>query len=262
MNIEDIFGKESAKIAHVFGHGPSLSNHLNKLSNLDKYKNILISLNHVDTMTNLIPDYWITTNPEFSVEKYHQRINRFENTTYIYSDVMDLTPPERVKELLNVKYYSFDNVHFKSQSNIFYVKDWRLGCKRGWIDCCSRIIPGRLTIQEHLQSFSNYEHHFSTTDTTILSTLAMAVLLNPKEINLYGVDLDYKLGYVNNSITNNDSFDLWMDRILSDFYIINESANKIGIKINYFGLNVNLNKIINERLKPDKVYPSDCKNYY
>jgi hypothetical protein len=261
MSIEEIFGKESDKIAHVVGHGPSLSNHLNTLSNLDKSKNILISLNDIDKMVDLIPDYWITTNPHYTIENFHNRINKYENTTYIYSDVMDLTPPERVKELLKVKYYSFDNVHFKSQPNIFYVKDCRLGCQRGWIDCCSRIIPGRLTIQEHLQRFSNFEHHFSTTDTTILSTLAMAVLLNPKEINLYGVDLDYKLGYVNNYTTNSDSFDFWMDRILSDFYIINESANKIGIKINYFGFNVSLDKIINERLRPDKVYPSDCKNY-
>jgi hypothetical protein len=134
----------------------------------------------------------------------YQRINKFKDTTFIYSDVVDETPYDTVKSLLNVKYYSFDNFHFKSQPNIFFVKGWRLGCKRGWLNCCDHIIDGRLTIQEYLQKVSGYKYHYSTCDTNILHAIAFSIILGCKNIYLYGIDLNYKIGYVNGHLTGPD----------------------------------------------------------
>lgn len=267
--IEELLNLHQDKNCHVAGHGPSLQPYLNELSNLDKSKDIIFSINDVDTFTNLYPDYWLTTNPDYSVPMMYQRINRFENTTFIYSDVVDGTDKEVVKSLLKVKYYSFDNFHFNSQPNIFYVKGWngRLGCKRGWLNCCDNIIDGRLTVQEYLQKISGYDHHYSTCDTNILHALAFSVILGCKNIYLYGVDLDYKMGYVNGCMTDGggathgDTFDPWIDRLQSDFYIINESAKMLDIKIHYLGFNEYLKRIFIDGIRPIKVYDSDCKNY-
>jgi hypothetical protein len=197
----------------------------------------------------------------------YNRINKFGNTTFLYSDVVDRTDKNTVKSLLKVKYYSFDSFHFKSQPNIFYVKGWRLGCQRGWLNCCDNIIEGRLTIQEYLQKISGYKYHYSTGDTNILHTLSFSIILGCKNIYLYGVDLDYKKGYVNGHLTDNngathrDSFDIWLDRLQSDFYIINESAKLLNIKITYLGDSDLLKDIFINNISPKKVYESDCKNY-
>ena len=43
--------------------------------------------------------------------------------------------------------------------------------------------------------------------------------------------MDYSIGYVGKiKSTHGDSFEYWMDRLQSDFYIINESAKMMGIK--------------------------------
>ena len=65
----------------------------------------------------------------------------------------------------------------------------------------------------------------------------------------------------NNGATHGDSFAYWMDRIMKDFYIINESAKLLNINIEYKGLSHSLSEIINNGIKPDKVYESDCKDY-
>tara|TARA_R110002126_G_scaffold116875_6_gene256524 strand:+ start:6104 stop:6919 length:816 start_codon:yes stop_codon:yes gene_type:complete len=266
--IEKLLGKEKDKNCHVVGHGPSLEEYLPKLSVLDKNKDIIFSVNDVDTMTDLYPDYWLTTNPDYNVRNIYKRINSFPETTFLYSDCYDLTPFNEADNLLDVEYYSFDSLHFKTRPNIFYVKGWRLGCDRGWINCCSNIIDKRLTVQEYLQKISDYENHYSSGDTGILHALAFAVILGSKNINLYGVDLDYNLGYVNGNLTDSDgkanhgdSFDYWMDRIMSDFYIINESAKMLEIKINYLGYNEKLKNIFVKNYKPEKVYESSCRNY-
>lgn len=267
IKLEELLNLHADKNCHVVGHGPSLQPYLDDLSKINKDKDILFSINDVDKFTNLIPDYWLTTNPDYSVPNIYQRINKFKDTTFIYSDVVDETPYDTVKSLLNVKYYSFDNFHFKSQPNIFFVKGWRLGCKRGWLNCCDHIIDGRLTIQEYLQKVSGYKYHYSTCDTNILHAIAFSIILGCKNIYLYGIDLNYKIGYVNGYLTgpdgatHGDTFDHWMDRLQSDFYIINESAKMMGIKIHYLGFNDYLKKIFIDGISPNKVYESECKNY-
>jgi hypothetical protein len=61
--------------------------------------------------------------------------------------------------------------------------------------------------------------------------LALAVILGCNKIYIFGCDLDYSLGYVDNVTTNNDSFDPYMSYIKNDFKVIYESASNIGTKI-------------------------------
>jgi hypothetical protein len=212
-------------------------------------------------MTNLKPDFWLICNPCYNIETLSDRVNSFPDTTFLYSDSYELTSEDDMKSLLNVKFYSYDSVHFNSEPNFFYVKGWKLGCQRGWIDCCSNIIKGRLTLQEYLQEISGYDKHYSTGDTGILHALAFSVILGCENIVIYGVDLDYSIGYVGNiRSTHGDSFDYWMDRIRSDFYIINESAKLLGINISYLGYNNSIRDIFNGKA-PDKIYDSGCRDY-
>lgn len=262
--MEELLNIHTDKIAHVVGHGPSLKPHLDDLLKLDKSNNIILSLNDIDICTNLYPDYWITTNPDFSIPNVYERINKFKNTTFIYSDINDRTDKDIVKSLLKVKYYSFDNFHFKSKPNIMYINGEEFGCNRAaksGINCCDNIIPGRLTIQEYLQKISGYKYHYSTGDSTILPVLAFSIIMGCKKIYLYGVDLDYQGGYVNGSSGQKQSFNYHMNRLKSDFYIINESAKMLDIKITYLGFNSDLKGIFEGSLIPEKVYESDCKNY-
>ena len=88
-----------------------------------------------------------------------------------------------------------------------------------------------------------------------------------KNIKIYGVDLNYNIGYVgghltgNNGATHGDSFDYWMERIMSDFYIINESAKLLNIKLEYIGFSQQISEIINDGVVPEKIYESNCKDY-
>lgn len=266
--IDKLIGIHEGKIGHVIGMGPSLSPYLEMLQGIDKEEEKIISVNDIDIVTDLSPDYWLFVNPGYSMKDMHSRINKFPDVTALFSDSFDLTDVDVLDSILKVKYYRYDSVHFGSKPNIWHVKGWRLGCQRGWIDCCSKIIDGRLTIQETLERASGYENHYSSGDTCMIHAFAFAVLMKFKEINIYGVDLDYSKGYVNGFMTSEkggathgDSFDYWMDRIKSDFYIINESAKKMGITVNFLGGSEPISNIINNGKVPEKVYDKSCKSY-
>ena len=52
-----------------------------------------------------------------------------------------------------------------------------------------------------------------------------------KIIYLFGLDLNYKLGYVTSNQKNNDSFEPHLKNILNDLEIIDNMAKNIGVKI-------------------------------
>ena len=267
VKIEELINIHKGKICHLFGHGQSLNNYIDNIKTVDRNNDIIFSVNDVDIITGINPDYWLFSNPGYKVEDMKNRFG--DNTTVIFSDSYD---PSDSDDLNNnestVKYYRYDSVHFKCVPNIWHCKGCRLGCQRGWVNCCDRIIKDRLTIQELLQKHSDYNTHYSTGDSCIIHALAFSVLMGFDEINIYGVDLDYTKGYYNGHFTNSngsanhgDSFDYWMDRIKSDFYIINESSKKIDVKINFFGGSESISDIINNNKIPEKIYDGDCKNY-
>jgi len=74
--------------------------------------------------------------------------------------------------------------------------------------------------------------------------LALAIILGCNPIYITGVDLDYSRGYVKPGVTNNDNFNLYFDRIIKDFYIINKSAKKKGVEIFSIGKDIPINKSI------------------
>lgn len=264
-----MISQEYGKTANIVGHAPSLSNYIDFLKD-NKEGDLIISVNEVDEFTGLTPDYWLTSNPQYTIPKMCDRINKFPNTKFIYSDVTDKTPIEEVERLLNVEFYQFDWLHFGGKENSFFVGGSEFGCRKameiGWIRCCDSR-RDRLTIQEILMDVSGYDNHYSTGDTNILHATALAIILGCKKLNIYGVDLDYSKGYIGghqtgpNGATHGDSFDFWMDRLISDFYIVKKSADCLGIEVNYYGESNFLIDIFKNSITPNKVYPSNCKNY-
>jgi hypothetical protein len=256
------------KNCHLIAHGPSLSDHIDRIRKIDKKEELIISVNDIDIITDLYPDYWLFSNPDYSINKIYNRIGKYEKSVILFSYCYDDTNFDDINKLIPNKYYRYDSVHFNNEPNIWYAKGWRLGCQRGWVDCCSKIIENRLTLQETLEKYSGYNNHYSTGDSCIIHALAFSVIMGFDNIYVYGVDLDYTKGYYNGYLTSGsggavhgDSFDYWMDRIKSDFYIISQSAKLKNININYLGYNKEIGDILNNNKIPTKVYDRNCKNY-
>lgn len=210
----------------VVGLSSSLKPDLKKLielSDSDTYR--FISCNEVDKIDGLRFDYWVLANTTFTIERQHERLNN-GSAKIVYADSTDLTDRDLVDKLLFQDYLPYDQRHFSSKP-----------CHDSTIPCCKHIIKGRLTIQEYLQKITGHHLHYSTGNTVALHMLAVAVILGLNPIYMIGVDLDYSMGYVDDTIpANADSFDPYYLNILHDFRIIRDSAKKIGIEI------INLNK--------------------
>lgn len=215
--LEDFIGKERNKIAYVCGMGPSLKNYLSQVENTE---NVVIACSDVDTMTNIIPDYWVFANSGAgSSPNMNERWKKFKDTVIVHAYSVDSTPNSWIRENVITNYIGYDQRHFNDTdcSN----------CPGG----CNNRISGKKTIQEILMNLSNYERRYGTGHTVAVHCLALAILLGCSEIYLFGIDLDYSLGYVDNNTTNNDSFSPWLPEILEDFQIMKESAQNMGIKI-------------------------------
>ncbi len=112
--------------------------------------------------------------------------------------------------------------------------------------CCHRILSDRPTIQETLQELSGHSQHFSTGHTVAYFAITAAILMGCSPIYVAGMDLDYSTGgpYATNTVDAKrhfppgtyGHFKLFRKHIETDLKIINESAQRRGIKI------VNLNK--------------------
>jgi hypothetical protein len=247
VKIEELIGIHKNKTGHCCGLGPSLSNYLESIENLNKEDNVIFCVNDFDLMTKIQPDYWVMSNPSYKIPEIASRLNKYENLTYLYADILDMTSRDEIGNYLNIKYYGYDQKHFGSKPNDRYMIDEKGNSPGPYIEkcvypnhldlnCCNHIVDNRLTIQELLQKVSGYHTHYNTGDTVILHALAFSVIMGCNPINIYGVDLDYTLGYADGVSRNGDSFDFWMPRIENDLNVINESAKLLGIKIiNYSG---------------------------
>jgi hypothetical protein len=137
----------------------------------------------------------------------------------------------------NFNYIGYDQRHFNnSKCN---------NCPNG----CDNFIEDRLTIQEELQNFTNYNKRYSSGDTVAVHMLALSILLGCKKIYITGVDLDYTKGYYNSSMLNGDSFDPYLQNILNDLKIINSSAKNIGVEI----INLSQSSHLSTVLKTKKI---------
>jgi hypothetical protein len=184
-------------------------------------------------MTKIYADFWVIASSVMTIDFMYERFNSKPNTTVLYADTADVSEKDYADRMLSVNYIPYDQRHFGGMNCTDLISS-ELSLLGGYDPankCCKHIIQGRKTIQERLMNFTGYERHYGTGDSVAVHMLALAVLLGLNPIYICGVDLDYSKGYVDEKTTNPDSFDPWLDRLGSDFSIINESAKNIGVKI-------------------------------
>lgn len=247
LDFKDIINKEAGKSAIVVGHGPSLKNHLNKI--IDTYNSnkdfIIISCNDADFIQEININYWVWANSEGTIKKMYKRLNN-RKATIVYADSVDLTPRNEISRLLSVDYLPFDQRHFKEKS-----------CADGpwnspYAPCCKRIIPGRLTIQEEFQKYTNCHKYDIYSDTVAIHMLYISILLGCKNIYVTGTDLDYSKGYVNNIGKQNQSINettiksalAFRPRILETIKFINEAAKNIDRNIYCLDRNLPISNVL------------------
>ena len=229
-NLNSIIDKYKGKTGIVFAHGPSGREFLSELIKYSKDKEnyCFIGLGELDQIqTNLNVDiendYWVMANHEMNIFNSHHRFNKYLKTTLVWADSVDQTPLSVAMSLLKVPYITYDQRHFENKP-----------CPNCPIGC--RVLPGRLTIQEKLQTYTKYSTHYGTGSTVALHATTLAILLGCNPVHVYGVDLNCRLGYVDNKSQPKalHAFDENITDIANDFDIINKSAHNIGVRlVNY-----------------------------
>ncbi len=239
MTLKNIINNESGKTAFICGLGPSLSE---TIEHITKNRNelVLISCNDIDLNTNLNPDYWVFANSLQTFQLMLDRFKKYKDTTIVHSDSVDTTPREWIENNCSeLKYVGYDQRHFNnSKCN---------NCPNR----CANFVDGRLTIQEELQTFTNYDKRYSPGDTVAIHMLALSILLGCKKIYISGVDLDYKKGYYNSYMRPHSviEFDVCINNILNDFKIINDSVKNLGVEI----INTSEDSILKTIFKTEKI---------
>lgn len=247
IEFKDIIDSEKGKTAIVIGLGPSLNRHMSFLSevNRDKENYCIISCNNIDRqLPSLRIDHWMLAQPadsgsEFYIPNAYERYNRDPNTTFYYTDCLDLTPRDMADRLLTVNWIGYDQRHNNSE-------------KCGWKmpngsdpTCCARIIPGRKTIQEEFRDYTGAKELYGCGDTVAVHMIANAVMLGCKQVYVFGVDLDYSKGYVNNNLPETKTrigmgmssvnrSPAMVERVLQDIKFIATCAAKIGTEVKCF----------------------------
>ena len=222
------------KAALILGHGPSL----NRIKgSLESYKNdpnfITISCNHWPKHLNMIPDYWVIANQQFTVAKHLDLFNYFDSTL-LYADSCDLTNKQWVKAHLKCDYLSYNERHFRNLSCYITHPERLDPSSRHYSkripECCKHIEKGRPTIQEYLQKISGYSEHYTYAGTVATHMIAFAMIMGCNPIYIIGVDLDYSLGYADGTQVRDEVY--WhFDSAPAAFRILNETAKKMDISI-------------------------------
>lgn len=227
------------KIGLCLASGPSLKGYIDKIIEVSKNHRdnyAIFSVNELDYWFNLKSDVRVFANSELTIKNLFYELNKNLETIVMFADSVDMTPRWLYKFLLvRLKYLPFDQRHFNHLPCIPRAQ------------CCKNIRFERETIQEVLQKYCNSFEKYGTGHTVALHMLAVSILSGCKDIYIYGVDLDYKKGYVKNDTFNNDSFDFWLDEILEDFSKINKSALNIGVNIYSCSINSPINSIFEYR---------------
>lgn len=234
LEFSDILQKHKNSPAIVVAHGPSLNSYKNQLKTFKDKGHILIGCNEWFAFyPDCPPHYWVLANNVITMRNLQNRINSYDGTV-CYADSVDLTDREWIKNNISAKYLPYDQRHTE-------------GRKCGCGDCCNHIIPNRLTIQEQFIKLTN-SPTYGSGDTVAVHSLAFAVLFGCNPIYFIGIEIDYRLGYAENSqnlqasISNHSEFDTYKERIIYSLKTITEAAKKIGIKI----INANKNSSFKE----------------
>jgi hypothetical protein len=227
MQLDDIVDSHSGKEGIVFAHGPSAKLHLSHLleASRNKEKYCFIGLGELDAIQSNLGieftnDYWVMANHEMNILNSYPRFNRYPNTTLIWADSVDQSPLSSAMTLLKVPYISYDQRHFGN-----------VPCPNCPVGC--RVLHGRLTIQELVQHYTGYNEHYSTGSTVALHATALAILLGCNPVHIYGVDLNCRMGYVDDKTQARHPavFDGDLPFIVNDFDILTKSAHNVGVKL-------------------------------
>lgn len=236
ISIDSIINSSINKVGLCVASGPSLNRDLSKILNVSINKrNVysLFSVNDIDRWYNLKSDYRVFANSELTVIKMFFEFYKNRKTKILFAESVDLTPKIIYKFLLYfVDYFPYDQRHFNNNP----CKDFN--------KCCARIDSNTITIQEVLQKYCSFSLRYGSGHTVALHMLAFSIISGCKEIYIFGVDLNYNLGYSNSNVSNIDSFDPWLDEILFDFEVIYKSALNIGVKVYSCSIDSPLNKVI------------------
>lgn len=236
-DLTDIINSEMGKTAVVCGLGPSLGDSIEWIKNNEKDITV-ISCNDVDKVTNLFPNYWVFANSVDTIQKMSNRLSNYPESVVVHADSVDSTPREWV--INNFKsnvYVGYDQRHFNNQKCP--------NCANG----CANLVDGRETIQELLRKYTNHDKIYGTGDTVAVHMLSLAILLGCKKIYITGVDLDYSKGYYNSNLINHDSFNPYLNNIISDFKTINDSAKNLGVEI----INLSTDSVLSTILKTESL---------
>lgn len=236
LEIKDILDIHKNKTSYVVANGPSTLPNLKRIVNAAKNKeeNVIFVCNEIDEMLQTInldlikhvnPDFWVIANTILTVQSRHKSFNLLKqnNGKLLYANSVDMT--QNPEQYLEIDFLPYDQRHFDHKPCPIYDQHFK---------CCTNVahlMPHRLTVQEELQKYCSYHTHYGTASTVALHMLAFSILMGCKKIYLSGIDLNYKLGYFDRKTYNPDSFIPWLDQILDDFKIINESSKQIGVEI-------------------------------
>jgi hypothetical protein len=146
------------------------------------------------------------------------RLDKFPRSYVIHADSVDTTPRSWSEENIVNPYVPYDQRHFDGQKCT--------NCP----NACNNFLENRLTIQEILQNKFKSTKKYSTGCTVALHMLSLALILGCNKIYIMGVDLDYKLGYVDGKTINSDGLNL--TTILPDFNTIKNTV--LGHEVQIF----------------------------
>lgn len=267
LELKDITDIHKNIPAVVTAHGPSLNLCKDKIMEAHKNKKVLrLSVNNWWDYFQTVPDYWILSSTEFTIERLFSIINTHNITTF-YSDDGDFTPKDFIEKNIKTDWLVYDQRHWQGKRCLEILKDFKThfdknknfdfmkfgNNKAMWqpprhkghfghcitnTKCCDENVPPRKTLQEYLRDISDCEQHYSTGDSVTVHALAFAIIMGCNPIYVSGLDLDYNKGYANeekedwkHKANSVNAFTPVRDNFLNDLNVLNKSAELRGLEI-------------------------------
>lgn len=226
LSLTRLTDKHKSKPAVVCGHGPSLNGHLSCIEKLQTDDKIIrFSVNNWWDFFKLPPHYHVIANSEITVRTEYHLFNRY-GSVLVYANSVDWSEEVYVDKL-TIDFIRYNQRHFAETPK------YKCGCPY-----CLGCVPLVKSIQETLQEYTGFEKHYSSGDSGVLHAIALSVLCGCNPIYVSGVDLYTTPTYADkcngkdNSAEKERNYGLqFVDNIVSDLGIINDSAKKIGVQI-------------------------------
>ena len=138
LSFEDITDRHKNKPCAVVLHGPSLNKDRDKISQLQREKNLIrFSVNDWYDFFDVKPDYWVISNSEFTIKAsivrnhlwaqrnyVHDVFNKFK-VPLLYNATADLTDLDFVDKNLLCDYMPYDARHFRGHDCLNILKNFK-----------------------------------------------------------------------------------------------------------------------------------------